>query len=240
MVEPIRIERRKLFEQVASHLERQIVSGRLRPGDRLPRERDLCQMFGVGRPAIREALIALQMQGLVELRNGAAARVAAASPTDLVAGVAPAVQQMLLSAEGQRNFQKLRAFVEVGLARHAARHAGEADLARLEAALAANVAAVDDPERFVATDVAFHFVLAKIMDNPVFTAVHDALATWLAEQRRVTNAAPGSSRAAAEAHRRIHEAIRRRDPDAAERAMAEHMEQVAALYWQLAKPPPPA
>jgi GntR family transcriptional regulator, sialic acid-inducible nan operon repressor len=236
MVEPIRIERRKLFEQVAFHLEQQIVSGRLQPGERLPAERDLCQLFGVGRPAIREALISLQKQGLVELRNGASARVVAASPTDLVAGIAPAVRQMLLSPDGQRNFQRVRAFVEIGLARHAARHATEADLARLEAALEANEAAVDDPERFVATDVAFHFVLAEIIDNPVFTAVHDALSTWLAEQRRVTRAAPGAARTACAAHRRIYEAVRARDPDAAEAAMAEHMDHVAALFWQLARP----
>jgi GntR family transcriptional repressor for pyruvate dehydrogenase complex len=236
MVEPIRIERRKLFEQVAFHLEQQIVSGRLKAGDRLPAERDLCQLFGVGRPAIREALISLQKQGLVELRNGASARVAAASPTGLVAGIAPAVRQMLLSPDGQRNFQRVRAFVEVGLARHAARHATEEDLARIEAALVANEAALGDVDRFVATDIAFHFEFALVMDNPVFTAVHDALSTWLVEQRRVTLAAPGQARTACEAHRRIYEAVRRRDPDAAEAAMAEHMDHVAALFRQLARP----
>ncbi len=233
MVEPLRIERRKLFEQVAFHLEQQIVSGRLRPGDRLPAERDLCGLFGVGRPAIREALIALQRQGLVELRNGSSARVAAASPTDLVAGLAPAVRQMLLSPDGQRNFQGLRAFVEIGLARHAARHASEEDLVRLGAALADNEAALGDPDRFVATDVAFHFAFAEIVGNPVFTAVHDALASWLAEQRRVTITAPGQARTALEAHRRILEAVRRRDPDAAEAAMAEHMRQLARVFWEV-------
>jgi GntR family transcriptional repressor for pyruvate dehydrogenase complex len=63
MAEPQLIDRRKLFEQVAAHLERDILSGKLRPGESLPPERDLQAMFGVGRPAIREALITLQRGG---------------------------------------------------------------------------------------------------------------------------------------------------------------------------------
>ena len=67
MVEPLVIERKKLFEHVADHLEAQILSGKLKPGDQLPPERDLQMRFSVGRPAIREALISLQKAGLVEL-----------------------------------------------------------------------------------------------------------------------------------------------------------------------------
>ena len=76
MVEPNLIDRRKLFEQVAAHLEREILEGKINPGDRLPPERDLQIRFGVGRPAIREALITLRRAGLIELGNGVPARVA--------------------------------------------------------------------------------------------------------------------------------------------------------------------
>src|SRR4051794_22596463 len=76
MVEALVVDRKKLFEQVAAHLEGQILSGKLKPGDQLPPERDLQTRFGVGRPAIREALITLQRSGLVELSNGSRSRVA--------------------------------------------------------------------------------------------------------------------------------------------------------------------
>ena len=76
-MQQLTIERRKLFEQVAAHIQKEILAGALRPGDRLPPERDLRARFGVGRPTIREALITLQRAGLVEIGNGAPARVAA-------------------------------------------------------------------------------------------------------------------------------------------------------------------
>ena len=93
MVEPIVIERKKLFEHVAAHLEAQILAGKLRPGDQLPPERDLQASFGVGRPAIREALISLQKAGLVELTNGARARVLMPTASHIFTGMAPAVRQ---------------------------------------------------------------------------------------------------------------------------------------------------
>ena len=226
------IDRRKLFEQVAAHLERQILDGSLRPGDRLPPERTLRERFGVGRPAIREALIALQRAGLVELTNGARARVATPTASGVLAGVVPAVRQLLSTAEGHRHLQRVRQFFEVGLARQAACEATPADLARLTEALARNEAAIGDEPLFIRTDIAFHYVLAEIPRNPVFTALHDALSAWLTDQRIVTLADTGQDRIAFEAHRRIHDAIVARDPEAAEGAMRAHLDQLAAAYWR--------
>src|SRR5262245_2831174 len=102
MVDAVIINRQKLFEQVAAHLEREILEGKLKPGDRLPPERDLQTRFGVGRPAIREALITLQRSGLVEIGNGMPARVAQPRVEGIIASMIPAVRQMLAGAEGQR------------------------------------------------------------------------------------------------------------------------------------------
>ena len=123
MVEALTIERKKLFEQVAAHLESQILDGRLKPGDQLPPERDLQNRFGVGRPAIREALITLQRAGLVEISNGARARVAMPTAHGVFSGIGSAVRQMLSTEEGQRHFQGVRFFFETALARAAARDA---------------------------------------------------------------------------------------------------------------------
>src|SRR5688572_13335863 len=109
------IDRRKLFEQVAAHLQREILQGALKPGDRLPPERDLQSRFGVGRPAVREALITLQRSGLIEIGNGAPARVAMPTAEGVVAGMMPAVLQMLQTTNGQKHFQDVRLFVESGL-----------------------------------------------------------------------------------------------------------------------------
>jgi DNA-binding FadR family transcriptional regulator len=226
------IDRRKVFEQVASHLQDRILSGQLRPGDLLPPERELMDIFGVGRPAVREALISLQKGGLVELSNGMRARVAMPTASHVVSGMMPAVRQMLSTPEGQRNFQSVRLFFEAGLAREAARSASPQDLSRLEEALEVNRQAIGDPQRFTATDIAFHFVLAEITRNPVFTALHDAMSAWLTEQRVVTLAVEGQDRIAFEAHRLIYEAIAARSPDLAEEAMRSHLMQLSDTFWR--------
>jgi DNA-binding FadR family transcriptional regulator len=225
------IDRRKLFEQVAAHLEREILQGKLKPGDRLPPERDLQVRFGVGRPAIREALITLQRSGLIEIGNGAPARVSMPTAEGVVAGMMPAVLQMLQTPTGQRHFQDVRLFVESGLARRAARATSEEDVARLEAALQANFAAIGNRQRFIETDVAFHLVIAETTRNPVFIALHDAMSTWLRQQREVSLDIPHQEEIAYAAHRRIFEAIRTRDADAAEAAMADHIVQLTGSYW---------
>lgn len=224
MVQPTLIDRRKVFVQVAAHLEREILAGNLKPGDRLPPERDLRATFGVGRPAIREALIKLQESGLIEISNGAPARVAAPDAARIVAGMVPAVHQFLANSEGQRQLQGVRLFLEVGLVRHAARHATEADLGRLEEAVAANRKAMGDHEDFIRTDVAFHFQFAKISGNPVFRAIYDAMSSWLQAQRRAAPIKPGDVKIAYNAHKRIYDAVASRDPDAAEAAMQDHLE----------------
>lgn len=231
MVDHVMLDRRKLYEQVATHLEGEILTGVLRPGDRLPAERDLQQRFGVGRPAIREALITLQRSGLIEIGNGAPARVAVPTVDRVLAGMVPAVRQILSSPEGQRHLQGVRLFMEVGLVREAAAKASEAEIAELRAALADNRAAIGNLDAFIRTDVAFHYGLAQIMRNPAFLGLHDAMSTWLFEQRRFALLEPDEDRRSYEAHASIFEAVQQRDPDLAEANMRRHLEQGWVAFW---------
>ena len=231
MAETIVLDRRKLYEQVATHLEQEILAGTLRPGDRLPAERDLQLRFGVGRPAIREALITLQRSGLIEIGNGAPARVATPTVDRVVAGMVPAMRQILASRQGQRQLQGVRLFLEIGLVRHAAAQANPDDKAELQAALDVNGAAIGNLDDFIRTDVAFHYVLARIMRNPAFLALHDAMSTWLLEQRRFALLEPGEDRRSYDAHARIFDAVRRQNPDEAETAMREHLEEGWLAFW---------
>lgn len=232
MLEPVTIERKKLFQQVAAHLEGFILEGHLKPGDQLPPERELQNRFGVGRPAIREALIALQRSGLIEISNGSRARVAMPTAHAVVSSMGAAVRQLLSTKEGQRHFQGVRFFFEAALARNAAREATAAQIDLLKKKLAANRDAIGDRERFIETDVAFHFVLAELTGNPVFVALHDAMSEWLKEQRVVTLDAPRQEKIAYKAHVAIFEAIATRDPDRAEAAMADHMRQLEQTFWR--------
>jgi GntR family transcriptional repressor for pyruvate dehydrogenase complex len=139
---------------------------------------------------------------------------------------------MLAAPDGVRDFQNARIFFEVGLARNAALNATAEDLRSFEEALEANRQSIGDLKRFERTDVDFHYVLALMMGNSIFTAIHAALAEWLLEQRRTT-LAPGEDVKAYEAHRLIFEAVGARNPDRAERAMRDHLEHVARRYTEV-------
>lgn len=228
------IDRRKLFERVASHLEAWILSGELKTGDRLPTERELQIRFGVGRPAVREALITLQRSGLIETVNGSPARVAMPTASMVLDNAMPAVLQMLSTPGGQRHFQQVRRLFEVGLARQATQSGTDEQIAALRAALEANRQALGDRARFISTDIEFHLGIAKMLQNPIVIALHDALSAWLKQQRTVSLASTGQEETAYCAHARIYEAIAARDAEAAEAAMRDHLDQLESAYWSMA------
>ena len=227
------VRRVKLYEQVSERLERRIRDAELAPGQELPSERDLMKEFGVGRPAVREALFDLQRMGLVELRSGARARVATPDPKSVVTSLSGSARYRLSAPDGMRNFPEARIFFENGLVREAARIATPDDIKRLQAALEANRRSIGDIRRFEETDVAFHYAIVVIPRNPIYTALHAAIIEWLVEQRHITLAYPGQNEVGVRAHTEIYEAIAARDPERAEHCMRAHLEQVARLYWRV-------
>jgi GntR family transcriptional regulator, sialic acid-inducible nan operon repressor len=229
----IAIKRSKLFEQVADVLERRIHDQSLPAGAELPSERDLMKEFGVGRPAVREALFHLQRMGLVEMRAGARAQVAIPSVRGVMHSVAGSARYLLSASEGIKHFQEARTLFETGLVRDAAHLASDADIERVRMALNDNKESIGDIRRFEQSDVAFHFAIATVPNNPIYTTLHAAIVEWLVDQRHVTLSYPGQNKVAYRAHAAIFEAIADRDPDAAAKEMREHLEQVAALYWKV-------
>jgi DNA-binding FadR family transcriptional regulator len=233
MRETAPIRRRKLYEEVVSRLEALIHEEELKPGDPLPSERELMLHFGVGRPAIREALFALHRMGLVVVANGERPRVSSPTPKTLLGELSGAARLMLSKADGMRHFQQARALFECALAEEAARVAIRKDVLALEKALAANKQAIGDNARFMRTDVAFHFAIATIPRNPIYVALHEAIVEWLVDQRSVSLRRAGTDQSAFEAHREIFKAIEARDDAAAGQAMRRHLEEIADRYWKV-------
>jgi GntR family transcriptional regulator, sialic acid-inducible nan operon repressor len=230
------IKQRRLYEDIASSLEQMIRDADFLPGDQLPSERELMARFGVGRPAVRDALFHLQKLGIIAVRSGERARVTRPTPKAIVEGLAGAARHLLAEPDGVRQFQSARALFEIGLVRHAAAHASEDDLHQLAGALDANRQTIHDIARFERTDVAFHYVLALIPRNPIYTALHEAIAAWLIEQRRITLSYPGQNEVAYRAHAEIYEAIASRNPDKSEQVMRSHLDQVSDMYWRAVGP----
>lgn len=230
------IRRRKLYEDVALGIERLIQQRRYAPGDQLPSEKEIMNEFGVGRLAVREAMLSLQKMGLVRVRSGERSRVTAPTADVLVKELSGAARLLLAEDGGVHQFQEARALFEIGLARLAAQLATREHIEALGEALEANGRAIDNRPDFMRTDVAFHYAIAAISGNPIFTSMYNAVVAWLTEQREISGRAPNAGRAAFAAHQRIFDAIAAHNPAAAQTAMQEHLDQVAKLYWEVKRP----
>ena len=227
------IKRKRLYEEVVERIQQLIHSGEIRPGDSLPSERELMEIYGVGRPAIREAILTLQKEGFVSVSGGGRTRVIEPTAEHIVESLSTAARHWLAHPEGVQNFQAARKFFECGLARYAAQHATEDDLQLLTKALQVNKDSMNNSKLFAQTDVDFHYVLAVIPQNTIFTGIHAAISEWLIDQRHTALSLPGENKIAYQAHEEIAEAIINRNADLAENLMGKHLDQVAEVYWKI-------
>jgi len=231
------IQRRKLYQDVLDRLMARIRSGAIPPNAHLPSERELMEEYGVGRPAVREALQALERSGIVEIAHGERARVVVPTAEQLIAQFAGGAMHLLRTQPGTLDHLKeVRVFLETGTARLAAERATEEDVARLRLAVATHRASMVDLDRFIELDMAFHREIAAISRNPIFPAIVEALFGWAREYYQALVRAPGAEELTLAEHARIVDAIAAHDAEAAATAMHAHLTRANTLYRQLLKP----
>lgn len=225
------IQRRKIYQEVVDRLVQRIRAGEWKPGDQLPSERDLMDAYGVGRPAVREALQDLARSGIVEITHGERARVVMPTADQLIEQVADGAQHLLRMEPGMLDHLKdARVFLEAGLCKIAAQKATAEDKARLLARWEDHQAALHQMELFLHRDMLFHREIATISGNPIFPAIVEALFNWAGEYYQNIVRAPGSEQLTLSEHRRIYEAIATGDGDGAAQAMRDHLLRANVLY----------
>jgi len=214
-------------EQVIAHIRQLIERGQLRPGDRLPAERDLATKIGVSRPTVRGGLHALAAMGVVKSRHGSGTYIPEGPPT---LDSEPLSLLAALHGFTREEMYEARRLLEVGAAGMAAERATPEQLATLADEVANLFAALDDPLRFLVHDITFHRSVAAASGNPIIGALVEMVSALYYERRRETakQASDRDLKEAAELHRRIYQAIRARDPEAARNAMNEHLMRASA------------
>ena len=215
------IEPRRLYRQIADQIRQLIDQGEYPVDGRLPAERELADILGVSRPTVREALIALEVEGRLRIKVGSGIYVNAppASEQEAHAG----------TIEGPFEVLRARAFVESAVAEEAARLAKPEDIARLDAVLAeVDAGGALNVERWVALDRSFHRAVAEILGNVVLLRTvgelfDQRINPYFAQlARHLENDA--TWRAAHEEHMAIRDAIAAHQPERARAAMREHLE----------------
>jgi GntR family transcriptional repressor for pyruvate dehydrogenase complex len=219
------VARSTLPEEIANRLLEQIRAQQLRPGDKLPAERNLARMMEVSRPVLREALRALALMRVVDIRQGDGTYITSLEPQQLISHL-----DFVFSKDSIALVQLLEArrVIETGNVRLAAIRITDDQVAELEQLLHSMAACVDDPDRFRELDIAMHTAVCAAAGNFLLLQFMNIISALGRVSRERTGGLRAVRDASLDDHRRIVEALRRHDPDAAEAAMRSHLDHVDA------------
>ena len=213
------IKTRRVFEEICAQIRKELATGKLGPGDKLPAERDLARQFGVSRTAVREALRSLEIAGVIALHKGVkgGAFIQEGNPT----AVTQSIRDMLsLGRISLDNLTEARTLLQQVVIRLACERATEADFAKLERIIDQTAIADSFPDRLDAA-AQFYIAVAQATRNEVFVVVVDAMYEIL--RHFMANAGPTPKLELIESRRRFLRHYRARDAEAAAAEMTVHL-----------------
>lgn len=226
------VVRGRVYQEIVQQITRGIEQGELKFGDRLPPEREMAERFQVSRPVIREALCALEMAGIIEVRHGQGSYVKAL-PQDI-----SSLTIQIANHAGPWEFLEARMVVESSIAWRASETADDEAIARMADILKRMKESVArDDGNFPQLDVEFHTAIAASTRNAVLAdmvaelcqVIRDRLFREMSAKILRVKGGPGKY---SSQHEQIFQAIVQRDPSGAYRAMRQHLESVAKDMYE--------
>jgi GntR family transcriptional repressor for pyruvate dehydrogenase complex len=217
------VKRSRIYEHIVGQINALIREGRWAPGDQIPPERELAERFKVSRTSVREALRALEMQGIIDSRQGGGTFVRTGDTEMLVGPLAAAILR------GRRELAEVlevRELIEPGIARLAARRATAEHVAELETLLQRQRECIAAERSFVEEDTAFHYTLAKAADNHILLRLHNVILDVLRESRQSYLHVPNRPQMSLRGHEAMLAAVKAKDTDAAYHASLAHITEV--------------
>jgi len=218
------VKRQRVSETVAKQIRQAIFSGRLAPGHKLPSEREMAEQFATSRVALREALRSLEQEGLIQIRRGYGGGAFVAEFDQALRALADSLNTVVkLGHAGSGHLTEVRSILEPVMVRLAASRAAEEDIRAIRAVVEAQEDELRSGALSRKFDMEFHRVIANACHNPVLsmviTAINDAIRDAIYRSkltRQMREQVVGY-------HRKLFEAISRRNADLAARIMEEHV-----------------
>ena len=226
---PGRLNRVRLYEQVAEQITAWIAENGLQPGDRIPPERELATRLGVSRATLSQALVALEVIGVVAVRHGDGTVVTQSRTRKIVEAIRE-------HADRLPEVIDTRDALETKIAALAASRRTTEDLARIDSALEAMEDDIEAGGRGVEGDERFHGAVTTAAHSLLLARLMDEISELIKETRIESLSQPDRPRASLAGHRAVAEAIRAQDPDAASEAMHAHVAMVSDVAL-LREPP---
>jgi len=210
----------QLTMQVVDHVRSLIASGEVKPGDRLPPERELARKLKISRSSLRAGIGFLSAMGVLKSRHGAGTFVSSGPPA-----LDSSSLTVLGALHGFLPWQmfEARIVLESNVAALAAERANDEHIAELAEEVAEMYATLDDPQEYLIHDVRFHRTIARASGNPILGALMETITANLYERRSKTVQHAQDLKESAEMHREIYRAIRSHNPALARQTMEQHL-----------------
>jgi len=210
-----------LTMQVVNHIRAMLENGKLKPGDKIPPERDFSNELKISRASLRTGIGYLAAIGVLKVRHGVGTFIADGPPE--IGKSSMGFMGALHSFQPWQMFEA-RLLLESGLAEFAAERAKEEHLTTLAEEVAEMYATVEHPEEYLIHDVRFHRTIAQASGNPILAALMETVTTALYDERRKTVEHARNLKESADTHREIYRAVRAKNGPEARRLMTRHLE----------------
>jgi GntR family transcriptional repressor for pyruvate dehydrogenase complex len=215
------LSRPRLYEQVAEQITGWIDENGLKSGDRLPPERELATRLGVSRATVSQALVALEVIGVVAVRHGDGAVLTETRASTKI------IDAIRAHATRLPEIIEARDALESKLAALAAQRRSNDDMANIDAALDEMERDIDAGGRGVEGDERFHAAVTAAAHSSLLSRMMAEISDLILETRIESLSQPGRPRDSLKAHRKIADAIRAQNPKGAAQAMHDHVEMVS-------------
>jgi|tagenome__1003787_1003787.scaffolds.fasta_scaffold20961162_2 GntR family transcriptional repressor for pyruvate dehydrogenase complex len=224
-MEPLKITTVRIYEKIADHIKQQILDGKLKPGDKLPSDKELCQHYSVGRSTIREALSALKIMGLIESRQGEGSTICKVDPEDVRM---PDFSGFLLSDQTILELMEARKLLEISNVEVAASKRTDQDLIKFKQIINKMQVNLLNEEESEKEDMLFHHTIAEATHNTIMVKLLDTISEQMEksmrEIRRIGFMNPTSAKRLLLEHKSIYQAIEEQDVEKAHQSMKNHLE----------------
>ena len=229
LLQAIRTNKEKLPERIVKQVKAQIFSGELKPGDKLPSENTLCEIFQVSRTSVREAIKELCGLGLLVVKRGSGIFV---QPISLKCLLDESYPVLVDASEDFDDIARVRSLLESEIAALAAEHATDEELALMEESISTCEKAIEDGtvtfDLLNESNAIFHRLMARSCGSKVLLYVVQPLWRIMDEVRRLVLTKPNRKLASVKEHRAIIDALKAHDPELAREKMLYHMNKVAS------------
>jgi GntR family transcriptional repressor for pyruvate dehydrogenase complex len=214
------VRKTRVYREIVDQIRGLIAAGRIKPGDRLPPERELAELFKASRNSVRDAIRVLEQMGLIESRQGDGTYARSVSAEELAE---PLALMLLQSRTQMRELWEVRRVLEPALAEFAAERITDEELDELETILEVQRRKVETGFLALEEDTAFHYGIAEAARNTVMLRAVDTLVDLLRQSRERSLQRHDRPAYSLAGHRRILAALRRRDREGARAEMLRHL-----------------